>query len=106
MYLGCQCTKGTIDLPDGGKANSMVYDMESFLEQCIERYMAATKYKKKIKDVATPFLSEDQKDSPAGRPADNGPAIECPWCLHTFAYNKISIFLITPGRHRRRRVGP
>jgi hypothetical protein len=106
MYLGCQCTKGTIDLPDGGKANSMVYDMESFLEQCIERYMVATKYKKKLKDAATPFLAEDQKDSPAGRPADNGPAIECPWCLHTFAYNKIKHFLDNPKSSSTTKGGP
>ena len=38
MYLGCTLRKGENRLKDGTRVSTMTYDMESFLEQCIERY--------------------------------------------------------------------
>ena len=40
--------------------------------------------------ATTPFLQEDQRDSPARGPSGNGPVEECPWCCHTFPPNPYS----------------
>ena len=44
--------------------NVMKYDMSSFLEQCVERYieLAGSKIVGKIKGVATPFLDESKAE--------------------------------------------
>ena len=38
MYLGCTLKKGENRLKDGTRVSTMTYDMESFLEQCVEKY--------------------------------------------------------------------
>ena len=84
MYLGCSCEKGTITLPDGKIAHCVTYNMEDFLDQCVQRYLVATKSNERLKKADTPFLPEDQKLSLAGAPHCSGPGVECPWCKHTF----------------------
>ena len=51
MYLGCTLRKGESRLKDGTRVSTMTYDMESFLEQCIERYKEVAG-----KDVVLPHL--------------------------------------------------
>jgi hypothetical protein len=42
LYLGCQQTKVEIVSPLGRPIGVMIYDMEAFLEQCLERYAACS----------------------------------------------------------------
>ncbi|MFM7988605.1 MAG: hypothetical protein ACKPKO_55760, partial [Candidatus Fonsibacter sp.] len=56
--------------------------MEDFLRSCIEQYQSVVGSKSPLRNYATPFLSEDHKASPVGKPG-NGPVKECPWCFHT-----------------------
>ena len=66
----------------------MVYDMESYLRSTVERYtkLASQLMGKPVtlKKVSTPFLSEDQRGSPARKPCDTGGSVSCPWCMHSF----------------------
>ena len=83
MYLGCLQEKGRVRLPGGRFATTMVYNMEEFLRNAVERYKKLAGPSWKIKTVATPFLEEDQTKSPQGGSPD-GKVTECPWCKHTF----------------------
>ena len=65
MYLGCTLRKGESRLKDGTRVSTMTYDMESFLEQCIERYKEVAGKDVVLKSVATPSLPEDTKQHPA-----------------------------------------
>ena len=38
LYLGCRQHREEITLIDGSKRTCMLYDMEAFLEQCLERH--------------------------------------------------------------------
>ena len=38
-FLGCNQTAGTVTLPDGVVANTMIYEMESFLKSCLQQYL-------------------------------------------------------------------
>jgi hypothetical protein len=66
----------------------MVYDMESYLESCVERYVTLAKEVTgttvKLKNVSTPFLVEDKSNSPQQSPCAKGEAVSCPWCKHSF----------------------
>ncbi len=62
----------------------MTYDMEEFLESCITRYIELAGPGTVVRPCPTPFLAEDQRESPAGAPGV-GPLQECPWCCHTCA---------------------
>ena len=62
----------------------MTYDMEEFLDSCVQKYVDLAGPGTKVKEYATPFISEDHRASPAGAPG-TGPCVECPWCKHTFA---------------------
>jgi hypothetical protein len=88
IYLGCNCVKGELILPDGQSATSVSDDMESFLEQRVQRYLATAGAQTKLKIAETPFLPEDQNLSPQGAPlggsSAQGPRVECPWRKHTF----------------------
>eukprot|EP00972_Heterocapsa_arctica_P041638 6139237-Heterocapsa_arctica.AAC.1 len=44
-----------------------------------------------MKQVATPFLPDDQNLSLCRKPLVEGPSIECPWCKHTFAHASAKI---------------
>ena len=69
MYLGCTLRKGESRLKDGTRVSTMTYDMESFLEQCIERYKEVAGKDVVLKNVATPSLPEDTKQHPARAPS-------------------------------------
>ena len=38
-YLGCRQKRETIKLPSGRLATSMTYDMEEFLDSCVQKYI-------------------------------------------------------------------
>ena len=56
MYLGCTLKKGENRLKDGTRVSTMTYDMESFLEQCVEKYREIAGKNVTFKHVATPSL--------------------------------------------------
>ena len=85
MYLGCTLRKGENRLKDGTRVSTMTYDMESFLEQCIERYKEVAGKDVVLKNVATPSLPEDTKQHPARAPCSSGDISKCPWCSCTFS---------------------
>ena len=79
MYLGCNIIKGQIRRQrDGAMLNSSTYDMESFLEQCVARYLAVAGPDVKLREARTPFLAATAVRGPYRDPAsgDNG----CSWC--------------------------
>ena len=85
LYLGCKHIKGRVKLPNGGEATTMTYDMQEFFESCVESYLTLTGLTKdKLREVPTPFLPEDHRESPAGAPVEGEDPMECPWCKHTF----------------------
>ena len=59
MYLGCNQQRESMTLYDGGTANIVIYDMESFLMQCIERYLQVAPAGTKLKSASTPFLHDE-----------------------------------------------
>ena len=75
------------------KVRGVSYNVESFLRQCCDQYLASfgNDSKLKLKYAATPFLdeSQDQKLSAAGAPAPGDPskAHTCPWCCNLFEPN-------------------
>ena len=40
-------------------ANVVIYDMESFLEQCVQRYLEVAPKGTKLKEAKTPFLHDE-----------------------------------------------
>ena len=84
MYLGCTLKKGESRLKDGTRVSTMTYDMESFLEQCVEKYREIAGKNVAFKHVATPSLPEDTKQHPARAPCAKGDAVICPWCSRSF----------------------
>ena len=68
-------------------ARTMTYNMEDFLTSCVNRYLELAGEGVKMRNVATPFLVEDQGLSPQGSPSHPGEYSECPWCKHTFPAN-------------------
>ena len=83
LYLGCKHIKGRVKLPNGGEATTMTYDMQEFFESCVESYLTLTGLTKdKLREVPTPFLPEDHRESPAGAPVEGEDPMECPWCKH------------------------
>ena len=70
---------------------AMEYDMENFVESCVEKYVALCDLvgqslagAGRLKPASTPFLADDHHNSPAGG-STGGSVIECPWCKHTFS---------------------
>ncbi len=92
QYLGCGHEAGQFTMPDGGVANSVMYNMENFWDSCVQRYKDLAGPNVRIKEVPTPFLVEDSEKGPAGAPCATGPITECTWCAHTFTptvYNNL-----------------
>ena len=65
--------------------------MQEFMQPSVQLYLDLAPGAV-LQKVATPFLPEDQHDSPARAPAGAGPVEECPWCRHTFAPNPFPSF--------------
>ena len=90
-YLGCEQEIRRTKMPDGKVIPSFSYSMESFLGSCVDRYLELAPPGTKLKSVPTPFVPEDTKDGPAGRPCQaTGPVAQCPHCATAQALPKIS----------------
>ena len=77
-------------------------NMEDFMKSCVKLYLdlalGAT-----LRQVATPFLAEDQRGSPTRGPAGTGPVEECPWCCHSFSPNSyLSVSALEKHRKAKR----
>ena len=80
LYLGCQLVRGETKLKDGAKVSTITYDMESFLEQSVQKYLEIAGKDTVLKKVPTPSLPEEAKDHPARAPCGTGPVSQCTWC--------------------------
>ena len=56
---------------------------EDFMKSCVQLYLDLAPGLE-LDRVPTPFLDEDQRESPARCASHKGPLEECPWCHHTF----------------------
>ena len=81
-YLGCRQKTSVRPRPSGGTCTVMEYDMEEFMQQCLDSYKELA-HVRDVRPVPTPFVPEDQVRSPAGAPG-SGTCTECTWCCHTF----------------------
>ena len=72
LYLGCQLVRGQTKLKDGTKVSTITYDMESFLEQSVQKYLEIVGKDVSLKSVPTPSLPEEAKDHPARAPCGRG----------------------------------
>ena len=83
VYLGCTQKREVTTMKNGRTITTMSYDMEDYLGSCVTRYLELAGKDTKLRHVNTPFLPEETRDGPAGRPASaNGVEIKCPHC-HT-----------------------
>ena len=73
MYLGCNVIKQEIRLANGVMARGIVYDMEAFLRQCVERYLSLAGTKIKLKTAHTPFIAQDNNRSQFRNPVSKDP---------------------------------
>jgi hypothetical protein len=55
MYLGCNIIKQQMTLGTGTATNAVVYDMESFLDQCVEKYLHVAGPGTVLKPAKTPL---------------------------------------------------
>ena len=79
MYLGCNIIKGQIRRQrDGAMLNSITYDMESFLEQCVARYLTVAGPNVKLREAHTPFLTATAVRGPYRDPVAG--TTGCQWC--------------------------
>jgi hypothetical protein len=69
LFLGCIHEVGKFKLPGGKLATFLIYNMESSMHSCVQKYVELAGGNVRLKKVPTPFLTEDSKDGPAGRPA-------------------------------------
>ena len=80
LYLGCQLVRGSTKLKDGTTVSTITYDMESFLEQSVQKYLEIVGTNTVLKKVPTPSLPEEAKDHLARAPCGTGPVSQCTWC--------------------------
>ena len=87
LYLGCIHERRQVQT-ENGIARAVIYNMEDYLTSTVTRYCSLardlTGKAPVLRKVATPFINEDHKESPACRPAATGPLHTCPWCQHSF----------------------
>ena len=87
-FLGCTHIKGSKTLADGSVVTTMTYDMESFFQSCVDKYLTLAReyeFAANMKKVPTPFVTEDHRDSPQGKPSHEGATMFCPECRHAFS---------------------
>ena len=78
FYLGCSVERTVSTLGGGQRATVTTYNLEKFLHSCVSRYLELARVEK-VPNFPTPFLPEDQKESPAAMPRSNGKVVERPW---------------------------
>ena len=88
MYLGCNQKREQITLHGGILANCVIYDMESFLEQCVNKYLEVAPVGTKMKEAKTPFLQDEGDHGQSRNPTANTGKC-CEWCGYV-ASNAVS----------------
>ncbi|OLP93893.1 hypothetical protein AK812_SmicGene24167 [Symbiodinium microadriaticum] len=84
LYLGCRISKGEATLHDKTRVQTVIYDMETYLDMTVKKYCDVTGYDpSKFKTVASPSPAEETKNHPARAPACSGKSQRCTWCGHT-----------------------
>ena len=90
LFLGC-IHERLETVINGVTARGFAYDMEAYLVDTVRRYcqVVLDETGKKVNlstkaRVPTPFLPEDSKDAPSGRPLTDGPCVLCPHSLRPF----------------------
>ena len=63
-YLGCRQVLTKRKLPNGDSCTVMEWDMQKFLESCLDKYKELAQVKE-IRPAPTPFLTEDQSNAPS-----------------------------------------
>jgi hypothetical protein len=79
MYLGCNQKREQMTLHGGILANCVIYDMESFLEQCVNKYLEVAPKNTKMKEAKTPFLQDEGNHGESRNPTTNEGKC-CDWC--------------------------
>ena len=100
-YLGCRQARYPKRLPHGGMATVMEWDMDKFLDSCLDKYKELAQVKD-VRPAPTPFLTEDHAMAPA-RAAGKGPCVECPWRCHTFPLGIMRLWRLLRRLNRRKR---
>ena len=78
MYLGCNQKREQITLHGGILANCVIYDMESFLEQCVNKYLEVAPRNTKMKEAKTPLLQDEGNHRNSRNPTTNqGKCCDC-----------------------------
>ena len=80
MYLGCNIIKQQIHLAGGKPANAVIYDMESFLEQCVDKYMKVAGVDTVLKVAHTPFLAQLGASHTRYKQGGEDREPLCEWC--------------------------
>ena len=87
FFLGC-LHEGFEAEVNGRKVRGFKYNMESYLRDTVVKYVEMVKKQtgKSVnlqvkKQAPTPFLPEDQKAAPSGRPLSDSKARTCPYCM-------------------------
>ena len=78
MYLGCHHDIQRVCHTAGTVVKVMQYNMEEFLQSCVDRYQEPAGGTRRMVSVRTPFLTEDPQTGPAGQLCGSGPSAECP----------------------------
>ena len=91
-------------MPDGKKVTVLEYDLQKLLEAAVQKYerwtapLVAVKHSQgqasklfPVRSAATPFVSDDQRESTAGAPGD-GKVIKCTWCGHAFCFQPKCVY--------------
>jgi len=67
LYLGCRHEVSSVH-GRGYRQTLMAHNMEGFLESCVKRYEELPGGNARLHAVNMPFLPEDPKEGPAGKP--------------------------------------
>ena len=95
LFIGCVHERIEKEV-NGKTVRGFSYNMESYLRDTVLKYIEMVKkqFGKDVnlqtkKQAPTPFLPEDQKEAPSGRPLSNAKACICPSCMNSFTvWNK------------------
>ena len=65
-FLGCRLEKRSVRLPSGRLATVWTYNMQPFLQSCVDRYLELAPKGTTLKPADTPFINESTLESTAG----------------------------------------
>ena len=100
-YLGCHQQKTIRKLPTGKVVTVLEDAMHQFFKAAVRKYekltapLVAVKHSQgklfPVRSASTPFVPDDQRESPAGSPGD-GKVIKCTWCNNAFCFQPEHVY--------------